>query len=289
MSIVGEGKRFIPTPAKPKGLGLNGTTPAKAKEEESDNVQLEFDELMDVVRGDGGETIYIEKKAEESEDDEPAPKGNPFMTPQMKRNVEIRNTSAVPRTRKLEQPPAEEDEETDAPPAVNAPRSVPLPSEVPATPGPAPLVPARVAYSTPRGSNSLRKSLLVHSARKVWEKERLKTVDGSIEAGHIETHRRRRSSSFGPRKTPRKSLPMPESESSSDDDVNQDLAEDNELVEGSSDKENAPSLQWVYEDGQGGSSMLEDSDSDRESLDADMSIVSWSFGTLLMSARRGRH
>lgn len=76
------------------------------------------------------------------------------------------------------------------------------------------------------------------------------TVESEVVAGHVEVRRRRSSGRSLP-------LPLPDSDSS-------EASEDE-------DKENVPALQWVYEDGQGG---LDDSDSDRESLDAEFSIVS---------------
>jgi len=297
LSIVPDGKRFIPTSRRASiGLGLHGATPATAKKPAKGapaaSAEGEYETLLGIMEGEAGEKIYVEQQDESDEEEEGEPEEgeNPFVAPA----AEAAPAPEAPAEEAcaVAGPSSEQNSEADntphpvpaheppptSPRAAPVPLPEPLPAPAPATPRAVPqVIPARVAYSTPRGSDSLRKSLLLRSARKVWEAERLKSVDGSIEAGHIEV--RRRKSSFGVGGTPRKSLPLPPPELSSsedeDDDEEEEEDDDEELYEaGPSDKENAPALKWIYEDGQGAHSAPDDSDSDRESLDMDMSIVS---------------
>ncbi|KAL1412060.1 hypothetical protein Q8F55_003057 [Vanrija albida] len=284
LSIVPEGRRFKPSPMKrrPSTLGLLGTpTPASSSlsNEVEPTDEIEFEELVDVTEGDEGDKLYLERKEEEAEEPKAAFNPNPFLTPQPKKKMEPRNTSVAPRTRKpvppLPAPEALEDaEEQPAPLAMpNTPKSVPLPlggetpyqSPAKAPASPTPPVTAHLAYSTPRGSDSLRKALLLRSARKVFETTRQFAVESELGTGRIET-RRRKSSSPGSISSRRKSSsPAPvvpdeaESSSSSDD-----------SFEDADDKENLP-LQWIYEDGQVEVS-FDDSDSDRDSVEADVSL-----------------
>ncbi|WOO80178.1 uncharacterized protein LOC62_03G003689 [Vanrija pseudolonga] len=282
LSIVPEGRRFKPSPMKrrPSTLGLLGATPvpsALSTEVEAD--ELEFEELVDVAEGDEGDKLYLERKDEEPEEPKAASNPNPFLTPQPKRRADPRNTSVAPRTRKPVPPPpapgAFEDAEEEPAPLLmpKTPKSIPLPlggetpyaSPAKAPSSPTPPVSAHLAYSTPRGSDSLRKALLLRSARKVFETTRQFTVETELGSSKIET-RRRKSSSPGSISSRRKSSPAPvapveaESESSSEEDSFEDA----------DDKENHP-LQWVYEDGQVDVS-FDDSDSDRDSVEADVSL-----------------
>ncbi|BEJ14593.1 hypothetical protein CspHIS471_0403600 [Cutaneotrichosporon sp. HIS471] len=286
LSIVPQGKRFAPSPAKsrlatPGRMAHVGTVEEEEEEEEEDE-PLVFEELVGLANGEDGDKIYLEKR-----DDDVGPK-NPFMTPQPKGRAPLRNTSAVPRTRTItfvlpdksqleRHTPTEEDSvsdeneiseeedmealeegvyedgdegiDDDVPaPATPTPSSIPLPDVTPMGGPRRQLASPRAAYSTPRGagSDALRRALLIRSARKRIEAE-TETVEPEVEVvpNHFEGRRRR---SSGRTLSP----PQPDSESSEEDE----------------DKENTP-LQWVYEDGQGG---LDDSDSDRDSLDTEYSI-----------------
>lgn len=206
------------------------------------------------------------------------------MTPQQKRKAPMRNTSAVPRTRVLQNEPAvrvdsRHQEETDGSASPHTPRSVPLPatadtpygsvenSPAPAkTPRSVPLPPAdntpyqvtaQVAMSTPRGPVSLHKALLLRSARKAWQSSQAQNVEGAIVNGDITTKRK----SLSPKAQARKSLnsmPVEEEEESEEEEE-----EDEDQEEGQ--------LQWVYEDGRASIS-VDESDSSIDSLEADQSM-----------------
>ena len=121
------------------------------------------------------------------------------MTPQPAGKAPLRNTSVAPRTRvlaasRLQGQPAMIDFEAQAAGNVAEQESVtPQTSRNP--------VPAQVAMTTPRGSSSLRKSLLLRSARKVWEENRSPGIDGAIESGAVEVRRK----SLSPKYTTRRS------------------------------------------------------------------------------------
>jgi hypothetical protein len=202
------------------------------------------------------------------------------MTPQQKGKAPIRNTSAVPRTRRLQF-------ETAAPVAAKTidgtaspqtPRSVPLPpmadtpytsaENTPAppakTPRSVPLPPtdntpykvtAQVAMSTPKGPVSLHKALLLRSARKAWQSSQAQNVDGAIVNGDVTTKRK----SLSPKAQARKSLtPMP-------------VPEEEEVSEEEEDDESEGELQWVYENGRASIS-IDESDSSIDSLEAEQSL-----------------
>jgi hypothetical protein len=203
------------------------------------------------------------------------------MTPQQRGKAPIRNTSAVPRTRKLQF-------KTAAPVTASAidgtaspqtPRSVPLPpmtdtpyasaestpAPVAKTPRSVPLPPAdntpykvtaQVAMSTPKGPVSLHKALLLRSARKAWQSSQAQNVDGAIVNGDVTTKRK----SLSPKAQARKSLtPMPVPE------------EEDEVSEEEDDDESEGELQWVYEDGRASIS-IDESDSSIDSLEAEQSL-----------------
>lgn len=185
------------------------------------------------------------------------------MTPQQTGKAPLRNTSPVPRTRKTVVSTAIEIEEEHQPISVAAkasetPHSIPLPPSV-ETPYEAPVarVSPQIALTTPRGPVSLHKALLLRSARKAWENNRSPGLEGAIEAGDVEVRRK----SLSPkRKSPKKSLtPMPLANDAED--------EEHEEVEEAEDGE----LQWIHEDGQAKIS-ADDSDSDMDSFEADLSL-----------------
>lgn len=223
------------------------------------------------------------------------------MTPQQVRKAAPRNTSAVPRTRKLPPPERElqpaaapesqlessdvvapssedhEEAETNPADAPSTPRSVPLPpaGDTPyaSTPQQRVSVPANVALSTPRGPVTLHKALLLRSARKAWEETRSPGIDGAVESGSVVTKRK----SLSPKtKTPRKSLtPRPsmaiqDPESPVAEQEGDEAAYDeDEQVDDVEEEQGG--IRWVHEDGTAEVS-FEDSESDHDSLDADMSL-----------------
>ncbi|KAL7418951.1 hypothetical protein Q5752_006635 [Cryptotrichosporon argae] len=244
-------------------------------------------ELVDVFDHDDGVKVYFERAKPIYE--------NQFMTPQPARTApEARNTDAAPRIRRLDfsavAPPAKPVLAPAASPARVEPESLypslaALPSlsapstpaqatgsgtpsaatPTPASPTPAarptPRVTAQVAYSTPKGPASLRKALLLRSARKVWH-DSAAGVDGAIDVGLVEVRRKSMSPRSG-RKSG--SLPSPEA-----DDANE---EDNEEAGDDDEEQREPNeYQWVYEDGTpaDGDDSFGSSDSDRDSVDADI-------------------
>lgn len=228
LSLVPAGKEFIPL--SPGGLRTPakiGKTPAKS------NLGLETITGDDapqgivVVEGEGGDRVYLEEK-------------------------DVTCDAAA-----YEESPPKNVHRT--------PRSIPLPpsSETPyqAAPTPEPKITARVALATPKGSSSLRKSLLLHSARKVWETSRSTGVEGAIESGEVEVRRKSLSPKVG---TPKR-VPMPV------DEEEEEVEEDGEAEE-----EREEELKWVYEDGKA-NTFLGDSDESMDSFEADMSLDIVSF------------
>lgn len=183
------------------------------------------------------------------------------MTPPQTRKAAPRNTSAVPRTRKMAKPPVAKVSEIIVPtievPPPETPRSIPLPPPA-GTPYEVvtPRVTPQVVLSTPRGPVSLHKALLLRSARKAWEESRSPGVEGAIEVGDIEVRRKSLSPKRG---SPKKSLtPMPVEEEADHEDEDSGLPFSGEL-------------QWIHEDGRA-EATLDDSDSDMDSFEADMSL-----------------
>ncbi|WWD06077.1 hypothetical protein V865_004162 [Kwoniella europaea PYCC6329] len=307
LSLVPEGKTFVPlSPIKNRRhstLGLGGMgTPAKAaaKSKLSEEVPQEQEEeenaeesVLDVANGDEGDKIYLEVNEEENKENE-EPSGtikpiheNPFMTPQQTRKAPLRNTSAVPRTRKMaatenieakqidDKSTSQVSKDSPAPATPpKTPRSVPLPTagdtpyNPPATPSSQKVsstpVPARVALSTPKGPATLRKALLLRSARKVWQESRASGVEGAIEAGNIET--RRKSTSPKTRAGRKSTTPIPEIPAPQSEDQDMSDEEENEAGEAQNGE-----LKWVYEDGTAEVSFESDS-SGQDSLEADQSL-----------------
>ncbi|WVQ76390.1 hypothetical protein IAR50_006056 [Cryptococcus sp. DSM 104548] len=275
MSLVPAGKNFVPfalSPAKNRRhstLGLGGMSEgvSGSKSKLGQEMHTEPDEdaedtPYEVTEGEEGDKIYIEA-AEDDEDEEEivtsAIQPNPFMTPQPKGKAPMRNTSAVPRTRTL---PTDKPLDSSTPPPSSPHKS---PRKLPTTPLP---VPAHVALSTPKGPATLRKALLLRSARKVWHETHATGIDGAMQDGHIEVRRkstsprdgsRRKSMSTSPKEAP------PRSDSSSDEDV--DIAEGVEEIEHGGDGQ----LQIVYESGQADVSFDSDS-SGLESADISLDI-----------------
>jgi hypothetical protein len=217
------------------------------------------------------------------------------MTPQQKRKAPIRNTSAVPRTRKLAStssaPVTQETEaEVDGTASPRTPRSVPLPlaAETPygsvenspvapvQTPRSVPLPPAnktpyvvsaQVAMSTPKGPVSLHKALLLRSARKAWQSNQAQGVDGAIQSGSVITKRKSLSPSTKSRKSLSAATVVEQPEEEDEEDEGEDEGDD----EGEDEEEQEVELQWVYEDGTAAQS-FDESDSSIDSLEADQSL-----------------
>ncbi|OCF59896.1 hypothetical protein L486_02569 [Kwoniella mangroviensis CBS 10435] len=307
LSLVPEGKTFVPlSPIKNRrhstlglgGMGTPGKAAAKSKlseevpqeQEEEENAE---ESVLDVANGDEGDKIYLEVNEEENKENENPSRSikriheNPFITPQQTRKAPLRNTSAVPRTKRMAatentEPKQIDDKSTspvskDAPaPATppKTPRSVPLPTtgdtpyNPPATPSYQKVsstpVPARVALSTPKGPATLRKALLLRSARKVWQESRASGVEGAIEAGNVET--RRKSTSPKTRAGRKSTTPIPEVPAPQPED--QDMSDEGEDEAG--EPQNGE-LIWVHEDGTAEVSFESDS-SGYDSLEADQSL-----------------
>ncbi|WVR03397.1 hypothetical protein IAU60_000388 [Kwoniella sp. DSM 27419] len=280
------------------GAGSAGTprkTPARSKMnevvavEEEPEVEEEEDCVVDIVQGDEGDVVYLESHEEPTtneEEEEVVTKpihNNPFMTPQQVRKAPLRNTSVVARTKKVvvtekvlivnETPAVSHEEPTpsNVPEEVSppkTPRSVPLPIpaetpyNAPVTPvkakEPSTPVPANIAMSTPKGPATLRKALLLRSARKVWQQTRDTGVEEAIENGTVETRRK----SLSPRVKGGRKSNGAISEAAEDEANNVETDEPEEASEG---------LQWVYEDGQPEASFDSES-SGNDSLEADMSL-----------------
>ncbi|WRT63602.1 uncharacterized protein IL334_000525 [Kwoniella shivajii] len=287
-------------------LGLGGMgTPAKlnGKSKLSEEVPQEQDEeieesVLDIADGDEGDMVYLEVNEEEGETVienaniaiKPVHE-NAFMTPQPARKAALRNTSAVARTRKQTgnqtiQPadpettstsPVSKDTPTPATPP-KTPRSVPLPmpADTPYNPPSTPSaekasstpIPARVAMSTPKGPATLRKALLLRSARKVWQESRASGVEGAIESGDVEIRRK----SISPKnKAGRRSInPISESPIIRHDPENgEDTSEDPEAAQ-QEQLANDGEPKWIQEDGTAEVSF--ESNSSGDSLEADISL-----------------
>ncbi|WVF66404.1 hypothetical protein IAT40_001144 [Kwoniella sp. CBS 6097] len=291
-SAVGLGDMRTPVKAPSKSK-LSEEIPQEHEEEEAE------EPVIDIANGDEGDKVYVEMTEEEEEQEGEMIQSkpihdNPFMTPQQTRKAPLRNTSAVPRTCKVaiankaapmergsSEGQAEKAVKVDITPATppKSPRSVPLPAAMdtpynpPATPASQKMsatpVPARVALSTPKGPATLRKALLLRSARKVWQESRDAGVDGAIQNGSVET--RRKSLSPITRAGRKSTTPMPEvpaEPNNDDEDEHEKIAESN-----SAEDPTGPSgqLQWVYEDGTAEASFESDS-SGGDSLEADTSL-----------------
>ena len=128
------------------------------------------------------------------------------MTPQQKRKAPIPYTDAAPRTR------------IPAPEFTNSANSSKntgtesKPAET--SSGTSDRVSHTVALSTPRGPGSLRKSLLLKSARQTWKETQSPGLEGAIENGSVQTRRKSLSPKVG---TPSKAAPPPDSSDSEEE------------------------------------------------------------------------
>ncbi|WVN87358.1 uncharacterized protein L203_102536 [Cryptococcus depauperatus CBS 7841] len=292
MSLVPTDKKFSPfacSPAKDKRqstLDPNGKDREFKMSKLSQELQGETGEdgqqqpVIDVAEGDDGEKVYLENTKVDEEEVFRSVQNvliNPFITPQAKRKAPPRNTSAVPRTRKFVTLESALESliptERDAQPALT--NSTPLPGvyrlSTETTSSMAP-VPAHVALSTPKGPATLRKALLLRSARKVWHETHATGIDGAIQDGHVETRRKSTSPRTG---SARKSINPEElkeaqkdvemSDSSSDDNSKNDEVDERE------EPDENRELRWIYEDGQAEISFESDS-SEMDSFNADLSL-----------------
>ncbi|WWD22333.1 hypothetical protein CI109_106824 [Kwoniella shandongensis] len=322
LSLVPSGKTFVPlSPAKNRrhstlGLGGMGVTAkmggGKSKlSEEIHEEQSEIDQeeeaeqsVVDVTDGDEGDVVYLEVTDEPKEvaDAIATPStihNNPFMTPQQTRKAPLRNTSAVPRTRKMnapattgisegqqvEDPSASIDDAIAMPESPKTPRSVPLPptSDTPYNPPatssqklPTTPIPAHVALATPKGPATLRKALLLRSARKVWQETRAAGVEGAIQNGEIEVRRKSTSPKIRAGRKSATPVPVldPASDSSEEEEAEPASQQDDHAESGGEPVEEGQvegQLQWISEDGTAEVS-FESESSGMDSLDADMSL-----------------
>ncbi|KJE05707.1 hypothetical protein I311_00432 [Cryptococcus gattii NT-10] len=283
MSLVPADKIFHPcSPARNRRhstLGLGDIKMKSSKSQLGQEVMTEEEQedidqsVIEVAEGEDGDKIYlevtegVEEKDEETHEPVSSVHSNPFLTPQQKTKAPLRNTSAVPRTRKLPAPETTEDtanrsaldKSTPPPPSPQE-----NPQSLPITPVP---VPAHVALSTPKGPATLRKALLLRSARKVWHETHATGVDGAIQDGFVETTRRKSTSPRGGRKSSSPQEINPQ-EAVVDNNVEMDV--DTEL-EPSINETGENQLEWVYEDGQAEVSFDSES-SYMDSFDADVSL-----------------
>ncbi|KAE8543058.1 hypothetical protein D1P53_000545 [Cryptococcus gattii VGV] len=283
MSLVPADKIFHPcSPARNRRhstLGLGDIKMKSSKSQLGQEVMMEEEQedidqsVIEVAEGEDGDKIYLEVTEEVEEKDEGTDEpvssihNDPFLTPQQKAKAPLRNTSAVPRTRKLPAPEITEDSANGSALDKSTPPP-PSPQENPQSLSITPVpVPAHVALSTPKGPATLRKALLLRSARKVWHETHATGVDGAIQDGFVETTRRKSTSPRSGRK------------SSSPQEINpQEAVVDND-VEMDADTEPEPpineagekQLEWVYEDGQAEVSFDSES-SYMDSFDADVSL-----------------
>ncbi|KAK8845388.1 hypothetical protein IAR55_006101 [Kwoniella newhampshirensis] len=321
LSLVPAGKSFMPlSPAKNRrhsslGLGGMGVTAKMSsnksklseeiqEEEANDDNEEEVEQsVVGVTNGDEGDMVYLEMNEETKEEattafEPQAIHNNPFMTPQQTRKAPLRNTSAVPRTRKINGPTngelVEKMREESRQPAgaivtmpetPRTPRSVPLPatSDTPYNPPTTPLpqrlpttpVPAHVAMATPKGPATLRKALLLRSARRVWQETRATGVEGAIQSGEIVVRRKSLSPKTKASNKTVASVQDPRSESSSDEEeAEPEIEEHNHAIEELQTSEEVQvdgQLQWIHEDGTAEVSFDSDS-SGVDSQDADMSL-----------------
>ncbi|KIY35243.1 hypothetical protein I305_02149 [Cryptococcus gattii E566] len=283
MSLVPADKIFHPcSPARNRRhstLGLGDIKMKSSKSQLGQEVMMEEEQedidqsVIEVAEGEDGDKIYLEVTEEVEEKDEETHEpvssvhSNPFLTPQQKAKAPLRNTSAVPRTRKLSAPEATEDTangsalDKSTPPPPSPQKN---PQSLPITPVP---IPAHVALSTPKGPATLRKALLLRSARKVWHETHATGVDGAIQDGFVETTRRKSTSPRGGRKSSSPQEINPQ-EAVVDNNVEMDV--DTEL-EPSINETGENQLEWVYEDGQAEVSFDSES-SYMDSFDADVSL-----------------
>ncbi|OCF36048.1 hypothetical protein I316_01920 [Kwoniella heveanensis BCC8398] len=283
LSLVPEGRTFVPlSPVKNRrhstlGLG-NMRTPIKtnsrsklSKEIPNEQEEEESEEpVVDIANGEEGDKVYLETTEEDQAEEEETVQSkpiseNPFLPPQEDQDAQASEVevaveitpSTPPKTPRSVPLPAAVDTPYDA-------SVTPAPQNKPGTP-----VPAKIALSTPKGPATLRKALLLRSARKVWQESREAGVEGAIQNGNVETRRK----SLSPiTRSGRKSVtPVPNLPVDLEEDDEEDQAESDE-ASGPGDQVAASSPhQSVYEDGTAEAS-FESSSSGGDSLEADMSL-----------------
>jgi len=181
------------------------------------------------------------------------------MTPQQKRKAPIPHTDVAPRTR-VTAPNFSAQKESAKPVEASAESSQLSASRVPGT----------VALSTPRGPGSLRKSLLLKSARQIWKETQSPGLEGAIENGSVQTRRKSLSPRVG---TPSKTAAAADSSSESseeefDEEFDQKMGQ---IMADESDREAKREME-EEELAEGVEDMSVDESDDAESLAADVSL-----------------
>ena len=135
---------------------------------------------------------------------------------------------------------------------------------------------SKIARSTPKGSPSLWKNLLVRSARKAWEESRGSGLDGAIANGSIIIRRKSSSGSPSPKhKSAVKTLTIPifHVDPPEEDEPTVQVGTTQEGIEEDAEEKIVAEqeAQWIQETGIPDVSLSE-SDSDKDSLEADISL-----------------
>jgi hypothetical protein len=180
------------------------------------------------------------------------------MTPQQRRKAPIPHTDVAPRTR-------------ISAPVLSSADHPERPVEAASEPAQASArVPGTVALSTPRGPGSLRKSLLLKSARKIWKDTQSPGLEGAIENGSVQTRRKSLSPRVG---TPSKIGPAPASSSeSSEEEFDEEF--DQVMGQEMADAFYHDAMKEMEEEelAEGVEDMSVDEQEDSESLGADISL-----------------
>ncbi|ORX33569.1 hypothetical protein BD324DRAFT_639344 [Kockovaella imperatae] len=268
LSLVPAGREFVPhSPAKATrrntlGAAVNkgGSQPFPTMESTTPVAEEdEPEEVVDVVDGDEGDKVYLEAApAAITQPAENVP-GNPFMTMQTEAKS-ILQAPSMPKARKsisfgVSQAPKPDPQLTPVRPP-GPTRSVSAPSLA------IPEVTPQLVRLTPKGSPSLRKSLLVRSARKAWEQTRSPGVQGAVDKGLVAT--RRKSSGLSPKKV----SPTKEAKAVV---AREPVSLEQEMKTQEAPRVPLQEIQWIAEDGVSNIS-ISDSDSDKDSLEADVSL-----------------
>ena len=231
LSLVPDGKTFEPQTPSSKNR-RKSVGPSKLSQHPEEQEQVE----VDVVEAEEGYKVYMEQTEEKEEQIEA-----------VEEKVSLTETT---------QRPVSDDQDI-----LDQAASI-----APSTPSKTARVTAQVALTTPRGSGSLRKSLLLKSARKAWKVTQSPGVEGAIENGNVQIRRKSLS--------PKVVSPVPPEDSASE--------EEEEAVESNHDIEMRESLradhgpqefQWLPEEGLDASVIESESDASFEANES-LEIVS---------------
>lgn len=222
LSLVPNGKAFEPhTPSSKNRRKSVG--PSKLSQNQEELEQSE----VGVVEAEEGYKVYMEQTQEEEEQVEEADE----------------HVSPVERFHGV----ASHSQESSVQATPVAPSTPPKPARMT----------AQVALTTPRGSGSLRKSLLLKSARKAWKETQSPGLEGAIENGNVQVRRK----SLSPKVV--SPVPLDESASEDEEEVEQVQGEvEMQLDEGAED--GPQEFEWVEEEGLDASMVESESDASFE-------------------------